>query len=127
MERYNIFRIGRRSDNHIVLLDDSVSRCHAELVLTPDGQAMLTDRCSSEGTFVKEKEGWLRISHREIDRPAQLRFGDFSIQANKIINAAEEIQREQDANRSALSQSESVTPSTGFVRRNPEDGRIISS
>lgn len=45
-------RIGRETDNDVVLDDLLVSRHHAELRPRPDGTAELTDRRSLNGTFV---------------------------------------------------------------------------
>ncbi|HXJ65725.1 MAG TPA: FHA domain-containing protein, partial [Actinomycetota bacterium] len=44
--------IGRAPDNDIVLSDLTVSGHHALLERTPDGSFVLTDRGSSNGTFV---------------------------------------------------------------------------
>ena len=44
--------IGRDTSNSIVLNNDFVSRQHAQLILYEDGQALLKDLNSSNGTFV---------------------------------------------------------------------------
>ena len=47
-----VIRIGRGDDNEIILEDPSrsVSRFHAQLIIDPVGQAILTDLKSANGT-----------------------------------------------------------------------------
>jgi len=46
------FSIGRNASNNIVLNDDMVSRQHAEMIVMDNGQVMIKDLGSSNGTFV---------------------------------------------------------------------------
>jgi pSer/pThr/pTyr-binding forkhead associated (FHA) protein len=46
-----LVRIGRSDDNHVVIDDTSVSRCHAQLVMR-NGEVFLEDLHSSNGTFI---------------------------------------------------------------------------
>jgi len=52
-----VVRIGRGEDNEIVLEDPSrsVSRCHAQILVDPGGETILTDLKSANGTFVNEQ------------------------------------------------------------------------
>ena len=45
-------RIGRASDNDVVISEPSVSSHHASIELEPDGAAWIQDEGSSNGTFV---------------------------------------------------------------------------
>lgn len=47
-----VILIGRDSNSNIVLNDNFVSRRHAELIVSDDGQVMIKDLGSSNGTFV---------------------------------------------------------------------------
>ena len=70
------FRIGRSPDCDVVLADDSVSRRHAELVVTAQGELYLSDCHSTHGTSLVER-GTGRPIKQEVVRPdATLRFGD---------------------------------------------------
>lgn len=47
-----ILSIGRDANNNIVLNDNFVSRQHAQLILMDNGQVMLKDLSSANGTFI---------------------------------------------------------------------------
>ena len=47
-----VFSIGRDANNQIVLNDTFVSRKHAQLIISDNGQVMIKDSGSSNGTFV---------------------------------------------------------------------------
>ena len=49
---FKTIRIGRASDNDIVLIHPSVSRNHLELFYDGEGNVFLTDLNSANGTFV---------------------------------------------------------------------------
>lgn len=80
--------IGRHPECDLQLGDSSVSRRHAELVLGEDGSAMLTDRCSTQGTFAHRSGKWQRIEHLQIDGDTKLRFGKVELGAGRILAAA---------------------------------------
>ncbi len=48
-------RLGRNEDFDVVLDDDSVSRAHCEIVVAPDGGALVRDLGSTNGTMVDEE------------------------------------------------------------------------
>ncbi|MBX7222048.1 MAG: FHA domain-containing protein [Blastocatellia bacterium] len=47
-----VFTIGRGGDNDLQILDPQISRRHAEIQRTPQGEYLLRDRGSTSGTFV---------------------------------------------------------------------------
>lgn len=49
------YSIGRESSNQIILKDNFVSRRHAELIISDNGEVLLRDLGSSNGTFVNDK------------------------------------------------------------------------
>lgn len=51
-----LLTIGRDATNHIVLADSKVSALHAELVLLDNGDMLLTDRNSTNGTLVRGQQ-----------------------------------------------------------------------
>jgi pSer/pThr/pTyr-binding forkhead associated (FHA) protein len=76
-----IVRVGRMRTSHLLLDDKSVSRTHAAIEVTADGQVLLMDLDSSSGTAVngvRTKKAFLRSGD-------QVSFGD----ARVIINFRE--------------------------------------
>ncbi len=78
-----ITRIGRTTDNHIVIPDLSVSRQHAQIICrdnfsttTPVLSYFLRDD-STGGTLIFKSGNWLRIHHQEVplESGMQLKFG----------------------------------------------------
>jgi FHA domain len=67
--------IGRNSANALIIDDSTVSNFHAALTLSGNGNLLLSDRASSNGTFVNDValETGGRIIVRDGDR---LKFGD---------------------------------------------------
>jgi pSer/pThr/pTyr-binding forkhead associated (FHA) protein len=101
--------IGREPDPtrpRIVLSDKSVSRNHAELSRV-DGQLFLEDLKSSNGTFVREKGGWRRIT-RECVRPEdEVRLGAYTTTVRTLL------------------EEPLYAPARSRIERNPETGEII--
>lgn len=77
-----LIRIGRGDDNEIILEDPSrsVSRFHAQLIIDPVGQAILTDLKSANGTFVNEQtlDGPVSLAQDDVVRigPYRMIFRD---------------------------------------------------
>jgi S1-C subfamily serine protease len=70
-------RIGRGSECELRPVqegDTTVSRVHAEIVLTPDGAVMLRDAQSRNGTFINGKK---------VETEAEIRQGDFIVLGNE--------------------------------------------
>jgi hypothetical protein len=76
-------RIGRTTDNHVVIPDLSVSRQHAQIICrdtfsstTPVLSYFLRDD-STGGTLIFKSGNWLRIHHQEVplESGMQLKFG----------------------------------------------------
>jgi adenylate cyclase len=125
------FSIGRKPDNDIVLNHESISRLHAELVLTDDGRAYLTDCGSSCGTGVMRQGKWENIQQAFIDTSELLRFGKYEIAAGSLLAqiprreisspppSASDVSSQSDVTQSDMS------PLGVPVRRDPETGEII--
>ena len=69
--------MGRRSDNDVIVEDDTVSRRHALIMETPNGFVLL-DLNSTNGTFVN------RTKLRESERP--LKHGDKITLAGSVMS-----------------------------------------
>ncbi len=64
--------VGRENDADLVIGRSSVSRQHAQLVLSESGEWYVQDLGSTNGTFVNEE----RIARRDLGDGDQVRFGD---------------------------------------------------
>jgi predicted component of type VI protein secretion system len=84
---HRTFKIGRSPDCDVVLADQTVSRHHAEIVVTPSGQLLLNDCRSTHGTAVIER-GVKRAIAQETLRPdATIRFGEVTMTAAELMEA----------------------------------------
>jgi hypothetical protein len=83
------FTIGRERSCDVSIVDESVSRFHADIWLTSDGALMMTDRASANGT-VLERGGELFDLENQVVLPGdQIRFGAVSIPVSELIAAIE--------------------------------------
>lgn len=81
------FSIGREKTCHVVLGDDSVSRYHAELILLANGNLLLIDCKSRNGTFVVKENRGKRI-HQELINPSDtLQFGEVRLEAGQLLES----------------------------------------
>jgi phage tail-like protein len=72
-----LLTIGRSPENDVALLDDLVSRHHAELQMTPEG-VLLTDLGSSNGTFIDDVQ-LLAHQPRMLTDGARFRIGPYTL------------------------------------------------
>jgi len=78
-----LVKVGRAKDNDIVLTHASVSRYHCELFYDAEGNVFLTDKNSSNGTFVNGKRifGSVQLEPNDIVKPGldvPLRWRNFN-------------------------------------------------
>jgi pSer/pThr/pTyr-binding forkhead associated (FHA) protein len=68
---YKLVKVGRAKDNDIVLTDASVSRYHCEFFFDESGNVFLTDKDSSNGTFVNGSRisGSVQLNTNDIVKP----------------------------------------------------------
>ena len=83
-----LITIGRSPDNDVHIDDATVSRRHAELVVTNDGQYYLSDCNSTVGTCVAAPGGAIAIRQRFVQRDDQLTFGDVEVSLREILSTA---------------------------------------
>ena len=84
VSRIKTFLIGRHPDCDLILSCDSVSRRHAEVVFTADGNYYVTDRNSTGGTFVYSESDWNPLRQGFIKITDRLRFGDYEMAASRL-------------------------------------------
>lgn len=80
--------IGRSCDADLQILQDGVSRQHAQVVAMPDGRHRLIDLSSSNGTFVDDR----RITECVLEPGMVLRVGWTRLVYESASGAAEEIE-----------------------------------
>ena len=78
-DEYPVISIGRGAGNSVAILDQEVSRNHAELSFDGD-KLLLKDLKSSNGTFVYDGKGFQRISDSvEVREDSVLKFGNGTV------------------------------------------------
>lgn len=78
--------IGRNSSCDVQLDDDTVSRRHAVLSPAERGRLRLQDLGSANGTFIRDAEGWHRVSDALVRRSDRLRFGRREAQVSELLD-----------------------------------------
>ena len=79
------YRIGRRTDNDIVIDEPSISRRHAELFDVGDGTYRLRDLESRMGTLVRGPNGWSPIDLVEVDSRTPIRLGNYKTTVAELL------------------------------------------
>lgn len=75
----NTVRIGRHTDNELVLTHNQISRLH--LTLSKEGERFFAEDSSRNGSFLKEGDKWSRLAGKtELELPATLRLADWTAQ-----------------------------------------------
>ncbi len=77
MAKHAVYSIGRSRDADIQLSDSTISRNHAELVITAAGKYYLIDCASSGGTFVVKGNEKTAIKQAFVSQTDNLSFGEF--------------------------------------------------
>ena len=102
--------VGREPDPtvpRIVLEDKSISRKHASLSVVGNNKYVLEDLGSQNGTFVREKGGWRRITNANVAEADEVRLGMFITTVGALLQRAIYI------------------PEHVKLERNPETGEIV--
>ncbi len=73
----SVYKIGRSPRSDIVLTDPSVSREHAEMNDTKDGQFSVIDLGSSFGTFIMREGEWRKIKQSVVGPDDPVMFGKY--------------------------------------------------
>ncbi len=79
------YRIGRRTDNDIVIDEPSISRRHAELFDVGDGTYRLRDLESRMGTLVRGPDGWNPVDLIEVDAKTPIRLGNYRTTVAELL------------------------------------------
>jgi S-DNA-T family DNA segregation ATPase FtsK/SpoIIIE len=83
------FTIGRDSQCDVPVVDESVSRRHAEIWLADDGTLMIADLQSSNGTRLIRHGASMRVTESAILPGDEVRFGVVTIGVGKLVETVE--------------------------------------
>lgn len=83
------YKIGRDSENDIVVDDPSISRVHAELTSLPDGRFAVRDLGSSNGTMVQGAGGWELVDEATVEADQPVRFGKRMATPTELVALSE--------------------------------------
>ena len=76
--------IGREGSCDLVLEHTTASRQHARLELAEDGSMWVVDAESSNGTFLKRNDGWIRVLRVTLCIGDRIRFGDSEVPLQQL-------------------------------------------
>ena len=130
MSNFSTYKIGRNSDMDVRIDDPTVSRIHAELVVTANGEYFLTDCDSSGGTYVARNGEWIRIRQDFIASTDAILLGRHQTTAPQLITM---VARDAGDNKGDEHSDEERTPlptdnlPEGPVRRKIGTGEIIQN
>ena len=122
MSGYSLYRIGRSSTADIQTGDSSVSRIHAELIVTGNDAYYLTDCGSGGGSFVARDGEWAPIQQQFIGATDDILLGRYQTTAQQLVSMLKDPQ----GNSAEQASSPVDDLPSGPVRRNIETGEIIS-
>ena len=128
------YRIGRDKSCEVVLSDRSVSRQHAELVISKSGKFYLTDCKSNNGTFVGRGGKWVPVVQDFVEPDEVLLIGRHQSTAAQLMASARSPAQGGGRGRHRAAASGSGQGGreprkglpSGRVRRDPGTGDIIS-
>ncbi len=83
------FTIGREINCDVPIADESVSRVHAEIWLSPDGALMLADRGSSNGTTVIRNGLAFPLKEDTVLPSDEVRIGRVTLKVSELVAAVE--------------------------------------
>ena len=78
------FTVGRHPTCDVVLDDVTVSGRHAEVTWSEDGRVRITDRGSTNGTFVLVDHGWRPVGPARLDPSDRVRFGNCEVAVSRL-------------------------------------------
>ena len=76
--------VGRERRCDVRLDDPSISRQHAEVVRVSGGRLYVTDRATTNGTFILDGDDWRRIRQAFLEPGGRVRFGDVEMSARRL-------------------------------------------
>ena len=84
MPRIRTCIVGRERGCEVPLDDPSISRHHAEVVRLSGGRLYVTDRATTNGTFILDGDDWRPIRQAFLEPAGRIRFGDLEMSAGRL-------------------------------------------
>lgn len=111
MKTYIIGR-GKKTDIILIDADESVSKCHVELVKDNENNLYITDCGSLNGTFLWKNGGWTQIKQTYVNAHSIIRLGiHYQIKIEKLLTFID---------------TDVLTDNVeNSIMRNPETGEIL--
>lgn len=128
MPRISTYVVGRERGCDVRLDHGSVSRHHAEVVRVPGGRLYVTDRATTNGTFVLDGDEWRAIRQALLDPDGRIRFGDVEMSARRLdaLCPRGEVRSSDDDRKSRVSPpKEDLQDSGDGLVRDPETGELL--
>ncbi len=122
--------LGRGADSELRFEDDTVSRRHARLAVDAEGHWTLEDLGSSNGTWRREGERWVRIDRVQVALDDDLRLGERKTSLRALLERFSDIIVLADLDLPLtlgdlrLTALEAKAPALERPRRNPRTGDI---
>lgn len=132
MSSYSVYGIGRSQDADIQIDHTSVSRSHAELVVTADGKFYISDCNSSSGTAIRKSgsEPWEKTQQGYVAKTDAILLGGYATSVQELLLAIKDSARGQHGKSGKKGGAESEWSSKeelpeGPVRRDVITGEIL--
>lgn len=122
MSGYSLYQIGRSSAADIHIGDSSVSRIHAELIVTGNDAYYLTDCGSGGSSFIARDGEWTPIQQQFIGATDNILLGRYQTTAEQLVSML----KDRQGNSAEQIPSSVDDLPAGPVRRNIETGESIS-
>ena len=130
MANFTVYSIGRGDQADIQLDDPTVSRIHAELVVTAGDKFYITDCLSSGGTFLEEGGKFESVQQSYVERADKVKFGEFCTTLQDLLVYVNDLNRGAGSHKDGKGAGAPPTGKddlpSGPVRRDPVSGEIIS-
>jgi predicted component of type VI protein secretion system len=122
MAKISAYSIGRSKDSDVQLSDPSISRLHAELVITAESKYYLTDCGSSAGTYTMQGNEKTAINQKYVEQLDNLCLGEFHTSVQQLVAMIDDPSGEK-GKKIALAAKDDLPD--GPVKRDPVSGEII--
>ncbi|MBT3529768.1 MAG: FHA domain-containing protein [Gammaproteobacteria bacterium] len=128
MPKISAYSIGRSAESDIRLEDSTISRNHAELVITADDKYYLTDCGSSGGTYSLQGNQKTAIKQGFVDQVDNLCFGEYHTSVQQLISKIADLVNIGNAykGKQFVEASPQDELPEGPVHRDPVSGEIVS-
>lgn len=129
MAKISAYSIGRGKDSDVQLNDPSISRKHAELVITAVGKYYLTDCGSSAGTYTMLGNEKTAVKQTYVEQADNLCLGEFHTSVQQLVAMIDDPSgfgnSDQGKKGKKIASSAQDGLPEGPVKRDPVSGEII--